>query len=676
MILFKQTVKLLILIVFTISCHAQTFELGKVTSAELSEKEHMLDKEAPAAVLFSIGKTRIEYSNSKGFELVTEVESKIKIYKKEGYEWANFKIPFYVGGSDRESVEINKAITYNLVDGKIEKTKLKSDGEFLEETNKFWNTKKVTMPMVKEGSIIEYKYAIRSPYLSNFPDWDFQKTIPVNYSKFTSSIPEYYVYNSRIKGYLNPKKTSTTKNTNYNYTVKERDNVSLRTGGSGMTSNSNRTITYLEEVTIFELENIPAMKEEDFVSNIKNYMTSVSYELAYNRFPNEPVKTFSVSWEDVTRTIYDSENFGGELKKTGYFENDLNSILSSLNTKEEKISAVFAYVRGKVKWDGYHGIYCDEGVKNAYKNNVGNVAEMNLMLTAMLRHAGLNANPVLVSTRSNGIPLFPSRTSFNYVICAIEEADGAILLDATDMNSSFNILPIRALNWEGRLIRKDGTSSSISLYPGMLSKENSLALLTIDKEGNLNGKMRTQLYDYNAYRFRDNYSKLDNEVYLESLEKKLSNIAIADYKVTNNKDLSKPILEEFSFASSDLIEIIGDKMYFSPLFFHTLNENPFKLDKRDFPVDFVYPYEKKYAFTIDIPEGYAVESLPKNAAFALDNNMVVYRYNLQAVGNKIQVSAIFSVNQSIIIPDYYPDLKDMFKQVVESQKEKVILKKG
>ena len=59
-------------------------------------------------------------------------------------------------------------------------------------------------------------------------------------------------------------------------------------------------------------------------------------------------------------------------------------------------------------------------MRKAYKDKTGNVAEINLMLTAMLRYAGINANPVLVSTRSNGIALFPNRTAFNYVIAAVE----------------------------------------------------------------------------------------------------------------------------------------------------------------------------------------------------------------------------------------------------------------
>jgi hypothetical protein len=59
------------------------------------------------------------------------------------------------------------------------------------------------------------------------------------------------------------------------------------------------------------------------------------------------------------------------------------------------------------------------------------VAEINLMLTAMLRYAGLDANPVLTSTRDNGIAVFPTRTAYNYVIASVKIADKQYLLDAT-----------------------------------------------------------------------------------------------------------------------------------------------------------------------------------------------------------------------------------------------------
>ena len=174
--------KLLIFLLFTTFIYSQEYELGKVTIAQLEEKYHPKDTSAVAAILFEKGKTSFNYEEMNGFSTTTEVLVKIKIYKKEGFEWANRKIRHYIDGK-KETVSFSKGVTYNLVNGEIEKTKLKSSGEFTEKINNFWSETKIVMPNVKEGSIIEYAYIIKSPFISNFPEWSFQKNIPVNHSE-------------------------------------------------------------------------------------------------------------------------------------------------------------------------------------------------------------------------------------------------------------------------------------------------------------------------------------------------------------------------------------------------------------------------------------------------------------------------------------------------------------
>ena len=148
----KSTRKLLFvgMLLSFISLNAQEFELGKVSIKELEEKKHPTDTSAAAAILYTKGKTSFSYSNVKGFSVITEVETRIKIYKKEGYDWANKTVEFYSGTGAAERVDYSKAVTYNLVGGKIEKTKLKSDGEFVQKMNKFWSHSKITMPNVVE----------------------------------------------------------------------------------------------------------------------------------------------------------------------------------------------------------------------------------------------------------------------------------------------------------------------------------------------------------------------------------------------------------------------------------------------------------------------------------------------------------------------------------------------
>jgi hypothetical protein len=632
----NQLIIILFFALFFFKSKAQTFELGNVTLAELQEKEYPKDPSAPAVMLFKTCKVYFE-----DLTTITKVKTKIKIYKKEGYKWANEEILHYLNG---ESISFSDAITYNLVDGKIEKTKLKSEGEFEQKINKYYSQKKIVMPNIREGSIIEYEYTVRSGNFGSLRDWYFQYSIPVDFSEYNVKIPYFLTFNKRAKGFIYPKLSSMP---SYNREISE----------------------------VYKLENIPAINEESFVNNINNYRASISYELALVNIPGGIYKSFSTDWESVTKTIYEYDDFGLELTKTGYFEDDINAIIAGLNTPEEKAAAIFNFVKSNVKWNNYYGYYCNDGVKKAYKDKTGNVAEINLMLTAMLRYAGLSVNPVLLSTRSNGIALFPNRTAFDYVIAAIETANGLVLLDATEKFSLPNVLPLRDLNWFGRLIRKDGTSSEVSLTPTTLSSETVNMNAVVSMDGSISGKLRRQLTNQKALSFRQKNTATKEETYLEGLENDNNSIEVGDYKRENDLDLSKPIVESYVFKDSKDFERINDKIYISPSLFLGMKENPFKQEVREYPVDFGYPNQNKYNITIEIPVGYAVETIPEGLNIAAVDGIGTFKYVIANKGNKVQISMTDEISKAIVSADYYQALKEFFKKILDKQNEKIILKK-
>jgi len=662
-------VSILLLLISNVT--AQEFKLGKVSVAELEEKFHPKDTTAVAAILYKKGISKIEYNENDGFVTVTDVETRIKIYKKEGYSWVTHKVWYYNNSNISEKVSFNDAVTYNLVGGKIEKTKLKSEGIFDEVRNKYTGQKKITMPNVKEGSIIEFRYTIRSP-ARMIREWDFQTSIPVNYSQFVTYIPEYYTFNARQKGYVFPKVTTEKSNKSIISNSKDR---SLGPGYVSKTTFSQDKIEYIETKTTYAGENFPAMKDESFVNNIDNYTASVQHELAMVKFPNEPLRPYSTDWNSVVKTIYDYDTFGPELNKTGYFEDDLKVVLAGKNSDEEKILAILNHAKSSVKWNGYYGYDCDNGVRKSYKEKSGNVGDINLMLTAMLRYSGLKANPVLVSTRSNGIPLFPNRTAFNYVIAAVETPNGNILLDATDRFSTPNILPLRTLNWQGRLIRKDGTSEEVDLMPSKPSADNIFITYSIDSDGKITGKARRQCTDYNAMITRDNISGLKEEEYLEKLENQNNKIEISEFSRTNEKEILLPIVETYSFTGNNLCEQIGGKIYVNPMLFFTNEKNPFKQEIREYPVDFGFPFADKYNITIQIPEGFSVESLPAPAVMTMEDNLGTFKYNIAVSGNSLQLVVAHQINQPIVGTDKYEMLKEYYKAMIAKETEKIVLKR-
>jgi hypothetical protein len=635
---------IIFLVLFSFESFSQKLELGKVTIEELKEKVCPIDTSAAAAILFKT--SRIKYDVTLG-QVVTETEVKLKIYKKEGYEYANIAETYVASNS--ENVSFSNVATYNIVNGEIVKTKLKKEGEFREDVTKDISRRKIALSDVKEGSIIEYKIKKYTNNRFRLVNFYFQQEIPILNIELKLEYPDKYFYSKTLTGYLTPEVT----------------NDSYRDASSGYTNNK----------CIYKLKNILPLKEERYVNNINNYRSRIRYELASVKNNLGVTENISTDWESVVKKVYDSEYFGDELKKTGYFEKDIDALLNGLTTQNERINAILGFVKSKVTWDEDYGFACNDGVKKAYQDKKGNVAEINLMLTAILRYAEFNANPILLSTRSNGISIFPSITAFNYVICGIELNNDVMLLDATDKHTLPNILPIRDLNWFGRIIRKNGSSEEIDLMPKSSSKDIVSIMGIINDKGEVTGKIRDQYFDYNAFLFRQMNNAVSKESYVEKLEKKHQGLEIGEYEVQNSTDLGKPIIENYSFTSTNSVEIIGDKMYVSPFLFFAKTENPFKQEIREYPIDFVFPNQDKFNISLTIPEGYIVEVLPTAKSVSMPNELANFKYNISNTANQIQMNFTFDTNQAIIGSEYYGELKAFYKEIISKQTEKIVLKK-
>lgn len=660
-------IKTIVILLFFASCFkliAQEFKLKKVSVAELQETMHPKDSSAAAAILYNKGRTFFRYDINNGFSINTEYYFRIKIYKKEGLSWGNYKVPYRIGyvNLKDDRVEFSDCVTYNLENGIVIPTKLKSEGVFKTVINKNWKEAAIAMPNVKVGSIIEFKYTIKSEEIVEFPDFNFQYEIPVNYSECITEIPGFFTYKAIAK-----------RSSELQFVSKiERGSLTFNSKVSAM---SSQGVSFEQAKNTYSAYNIPALKEEPFVDNIENYRISIQHELEKIQFYQEPVKDYSSTWEGVAKTIYEEKGFGNELKERQYIIEDLAKIIKSDASKTEKMEAIFKFVQNKMNWNGKKGYYVDKGVKQAYVDGTGNTAEINFILMAMLNRAEIKAEPVLICTIENGIPVYPSRTVFNYVVVAIEIDGKRILLDATNKFSAPNILPLYTLNWTGRLIRYDGTSEEIDLKPAFLSNKTHNLIVSVDEKGKLFGKYRVDNFDYEAFNFREKYAGVNQQNYLEKIENDIPGMQISEYSVENTKDLSKPIIEKFIFIAENQSDVIGDKIYINPLLFFTPTKNPFVLENRVSPIYFGYPTQYKYNVNITIPEGYVVETLPKPVTLSTGENVGLFTFNISSTNNAIQIVINKEIKSVIVFPDFYDTIKLFYKEMNDKLNEKIVLKK-
>lgn len=666
--------KLLIAVLF-ISCgtQAQDFKLGNVTVAELKEKSHRLEPEATAAILYKKGVTSFDFDEKGHWIVMTDVQARVKIYTEQGYRHANIEVP-YSAMNGNEQVVFKDMTTYNLVDGKIEKTKLTDDSKFTDNENAKLKIKKATLPNIKEGSVIEYHYIIKSSNITALDTWYFQYEIPVNMIEYNAYMPTYFVYNRILSPYI-----PITEQQDRELVTKWYSTTNSK-GGAGplasLVQSETGDVSFYEIRKTYAAQNVPSLANDAYVDNIENYRSFVKHELVSSHMPGLPEKKYISDWNSVTKSIYSGENFGSQLNSIDYYKKDLENILQGKQSSEDITLAVFDFVKNRMEWDSTYGYETKKGLEKAYADKTGNVAEINLMLLSMLKYAGLKANAILLSTRDNGHVTSISRNAFNYVIVGVEHKNKIVYLDATDKNASPGILPVRDLNGTGRMIMDKQTSEEVDLMPKTNSLKNVLVMAELKVDGTLSGQVKTQYFDYNAYVYRGHDYKLSKESFSENLRKKLGNAEVSDIEISNGDNFSLPVIESFKFESKNIGEVIDSKIYLRTMLFYTMSQNPLNGEDRAYPIDFMFPVRDKYTFTIAIPEGYIVESLPEPISLTTKDNVTAFKFNI-AVNktNQIQIIAFIDSNQASVSPEYYQTLKEFYTAIVKKQTERIVLTK-
>jgi hypothetical protein len=187
------------------------------------------------------------------------------------------------------------------------------------------------------------------------------------------------------------------------------------------------------------------------------------------------------------------------------------------------------------------------------------------------------------------------------------------------------------------------------------------------------GKLREVSSEYFAFLFRENNGSKSNESLGEMLEKRYGGIEINDIVVKNEN--SKPVTLSYSFNSTNAIEIIGDKIYISPLLFLQSDENPFKSVDRKYPVEFDFPQKLNYNISLKLNDQYEVVSLPLPLVIKSENENIGFVFNISSTGNNIQISCNLELLDTVVSADNYKELKEFFNKMLSKQTEKMVLKK-
>ncbi len=641
-------------------------KFGSVTADDFKTTVYPIDSNATAIIVADIGSTEI-IGNTKGsFSLLFNNYRRAHILNKNGYNIGDVQISLYTNGESEEELENLKAVTYNLENGKVVQTKLEiKSAVFKDKVSKNLVVKKFTFPNIKAGSIIEYEYKIKSDFIFNLQPWDFQGEFPRLWSEYNFAMPSFYNYVTLSQGY-HPFaiKTSSTSRSSFNM-------ADIR--GSGATERVDFNANVVDYRWV--MKDVPSLKEESYTSTLRNHISRIEFQLASIGEPFTPRQVMS-SWKMAAKDLLEDEDFGEQLSKDNGWLNEVMPLaLRGATNVLAKAKNIYEWVRDNFTCTNYNRKYLEQPLKNVLKNRNGNVAEINLLMTAMLRKANIQADPVILSTRSHGYThsAYPLMDRYNYVICRTEAESKEFFLDACEPGMGFGKLDYKCYNGSCRII--NSIAEEIYLNASSLKEvTNTIVFVINDEQGNSIGSFQQTPGYLESSRFR----KLAKEKGKEQVFSEFQKAAGEDIKVSNTKidslfNYDEPVKVSFDI---DFINNKEDIIYFNPMLGEGFKENPFKSAERFYPVEMPYTMDETYNLQMEVPTGYVVDELPKGAVVKFNEaEDAIFEYRLSLSGGNISFRSRLVIKKAYFLPEEYEVLREFFALIVKKQSEQIVFKK-
>lgn len=648
----KIYLSLFVICIAFISTQAQTYykEFDKIAKDEVELVEYEKDKDAEAVVLFDKGSSEFQDSGN-GYEMLFERETRIKILSEAGLEWAEVEIPFYQQGGSLEDIEKIEAHTYNFENGVLTKTKLKRGDWHDEKINENWSVRKFAFPNVKVGSIIEFKFRLTSPFFFQLRDWKFQWKIPVVYSEYQVKMIPFYQYTWLLQGA-----------SKFDQQESYEDSFDRHFSG----------IKYRDMVHKYIMTDVEAFKSEEYISTIEDYILKIDFQLSRINHPNGVKIDKQTTWPKMIENLLKHKDFGKYIKKSEKAAAKLLNVEAlSLKSEEERFNEVIRFVKASYNWNNRYGKYASKTISDLINDKYGTAADLNLFAIGLLRAVGIEAYPVIISTRSNGkIKIdYPFSHFFNYVIISAKVNGKIVPSDATEVLLPNNLIPPQCINDRG-LVVKDNEVKWVNLKINKPSSiKTYLRINATDSLVNADLKVVSTKYYalYNRKKYGENIDDIEEFVEDKGYELQDSSIVIK-----NQMDFDKAYQLIYSICEEP--DTANNKLYINPFLNEAISENKLKQQTRSYPVDMHYPKNRTYVSSIQIPDGYEVDYIPENQKIV--NELFEMNYNVINDGANVLITFTHTFKESVYSAEVYSKIKFYMNELVKKGKEKVVFVKS
>jgi hypothetical protein len=625
---------------------------GTVPDSLFADDQYPADPNAP--FIYSLKKLDVSFEeDEQSIIAVLKYHVRVKVFDSSVKEAAVVGIPYYFD-NNIEQVSNIKGVTHQ--NGQV-KVPLSPDRIRTININSRYNLKEFTMPAVRDGSVIEYRYTVRRRYIEELPDFYLAHQVPTSLAKVSITYPRYLRYKAVPENFSRP----------LNHTITQIDS-----------SDVPKIFTYPQPDPLiresWSAANIPAVTEEAYISSLDDYRSKIKFQLSEFGIPRQTLET---SWDFIVAEIRRKQQILAKIDANNEAEKIGREISASFESKEAVQDSIFRYVNEKASFSGSEAPFSTVADQVVLRGEPSDQAAINQTLAAMLSGAGIEAHPVLISTRKSGMinTSFPSFFEFNGQLIHTEIGGKTYFMDASFPYSQPNLIPVDTYNETGLLLKPE-SYAWVDVEPAKSTFAIQIDMdATLQRNGTLAGTITSANGGYPAQQIREQNAEGQptSQIIKKSVFDGYTDVAISGATISGLNNFDQPVTLSSDFSLDDYAASFSNGLDFRPMVVGYLKTSPFSENRRELPVTLDAPEKLDLRYTITLPQGYSIKQRPQNKIIKLPGATFIEQYKVE--GQKITYEFHIEIFQKEFSTDLYPQLLNFYKRWVQLSNSRWIIER-
>lgn len=131
---------------------------------------------------------------------------------------------------------------------------------------------------------------------------------------------------------------------------------------------------------------------------------------------------------------------------------------------------------------------------------------------------------------------------------------------------------------------------------------------------------------------------------------------------------------EYEALIPNQVQVANNLLLINPFLGLKDETNPFKNKERLYPVDFYSRLERTVTTSLNIPDGYTIESIPESKIIELPKRSAIFSNNISVINGQIFITSRLKLNKIIFNVDEYDQLREFLDRTVSMKSQLIILK--